>query len=323
MNEVPPIEITSSERDPMAARLRHAYREHLSIPAAVQPQLADALRETLRRPGNLVRAELAFQVALVYGLHEAPAEHLSTALEYFHTASLLFDDLPSMDDAVHRRGALCIHQIYGEGTAILSALALVNRAYALIWSAMQDLSTPVRRQASEYLECYLGLNGILDGQSRDLHFASSEAEPSTSQQIALEKTSSLIRLPLVLPAIMGGASAQECNLLHRLAKLWGLGYQALDDLKDVLREQHHTGKTTGRDELLARPNVALELGIEATVSRLHRLAELSGQVISRLTAIRPALLFLQKVSARFDAELQTTMEDSLTLQHAEGVPCSS
>ena len=318
------IKTKSSEVcDPLLARLRLSYRQRLPIPATVQPELAGVLRETLRRPGNLVRAELAYRVALVYGLNEEAGEQLATALEYFHTASLIFDDLPSMDDATHRRGAICIHQTFGEGTAILGALALINRAYALIWAAMQDLATPVRKRASAYLECYLGLSGVLDGQSRDLHFASAGGRPGVSQQIALEKTSSLIRLPLVLPALMGGASSAETNLLHRLAKLWGLGYQALDDLKDVLRQEHQTGKTTGRDELLVRPNVALELGIAVTVKRLQRLAGLAEWVITRLTQIRPALTFLSTISARFDDELRTTVEDSLLSANLEDSPCSS
>ena len=168
----------------LLARLRQAYRDHLPLPDGAEPHLAGALRETLRRPGNLVRAELAFQVARVYGIEEAGAEQLSVALEYFHTASLLFDDLPSMDDATHRRGAVCIHHLFGEGTAVLSALALINRAYALAWAAMGDRPAANRQAAAQHLERYLGLNGILDGQSRDIHYGARRPLPEAHRRSA-------------------------------------------------------------------------------------------------------------------------------------------
>ena len=64
------------------------------------------------------------------------AKDLAIALEYFHTASLLFDDLPCMDNASERRGVPCVHLAFGEAGAILAALALINRAYALSWRAV-------------------------------------------------------------------------------------------------------------------------------------------------------------------------------------------
>ena len=54
----------------------------------------------------------------------ARAKDLAIALEYFHTASLVFDDLPCMDNALERRGVPCVHFAFGEAGAILTALAL-------------------------------------------------------------------------------------------------------------------------------------------------------------------------------------------------------
>ena len=288
-------------------RLQRAFREHMSVQQGVEPNLRGALIETLSRPGSLFRAELAFGIATVYGLPSTSAEQLAIALEYFHTASLLFDDLPSMDDAIDRRGSVCIHHLYGEGTTILAALALINRAYALVWKVMQTARPQHAAEASAYLERYLGLSGILDGQSRDIHFGVTAASAGASQQIALEKTASLIRLPLVLPAILGGAPQVQRHLLHRLAQFWGLGYQAFDDLKDVLKESSETGKTTRRDELLHRPNVALELGTPEAIARHHRLSAIAKKHIRRLQQLNPQLSLLTEVSDRFDAETRTTL----------------
>ena len=85
------------------------------------------------------------------------------------------------------------------------------------------------------------------------------------------KTVSLIRLTLVLPGILGGAAPDELQLLDRIAVCWGLTYQIVDDLKDVLHTSAESGKTHSRDVSLGRPNIALAIGIPAAVQRLSRL----------------------------------------------------
>ncbi len=299
---------TQEEQGERRTRLRDAYRDGLQLPSGTELHLAAALHDTLHHPGGLVRADLAFRMAAAYGLASEQADRLAISLEYFHTASLVFDDLPAMDDATHRRGNLCLHRVYGESTAILSALALINRAYALFWRAIQDQPARERSAASAFLENFLGLQGLLDGQSRDLHFGNPDGPADSAQNVALEKTASLIRLPLVLPALLGGARLEEQRLLNRLAALWGLAYQALDDLKDVLQGQDITGKTTGRDQQLQRPNVALELGLEPAMARLQRLAGLADRTLSRLQRLRPALGFLAEIATRLDQETRTLLQ---------------
>ena len=60
------------------------------------------------------------------------------AVEMVHTASLILDDLPSMDDARSRRGRPACHVAHGEATAILAAFALLNRAYEILAEGWPD-----------------------------------------------------------------------------------------------------------------------------------------------------------------------------------------
>ena len=105
----------------MRSSLRRAFHAGLVLPHGTEAHLAGALHHTLEHPGSMVRAELAFRIASSFGMSEERAENLAIAIEYFHTASLLFDDLPAMDDAELRRGVPCAHHVYGEGAAILAA----------------------------------------------------------------------------------------------------------------------------------------------------------------------------------------------------------
>src|SRR5665213_2663032 len=129
-----------------------AFSSGLALPATLDPNFEDALRHVLSNAGSLVRPRLVFQMATAYGLEDACAQDLAVALEYFHTASLLFDDLPCMDDAMERRGAPCTHLVFGEDGAILTALALINRAYALTWRAVSGAPRARQRPAMEFIE---------------------------------------------------------------------------------------------------------------------------------------------------------------------------
>jgi len=296
----------------MRSRLRRTFQSALPLPHGTESHLAGALRDTLQHPGSMVRAELAYRVGCSFSMSEERAENLAIAIEYFHTASLLFDDLPSMDDASLRRGMPCAHQIHGEGAAILAALALINRAYSLVWKAVAGLPPEVQASALCYLERHLGIAGLLNGQSQDLHYSRLAHPQREPQSIAMGKTVSLIRLALVMPAIVAQARREEINLLERLAVLWGLSYQTLDDLKDVLYTEQGHGKTTARDAYLDRPNIALTMGIPESFDRIERLMNLASRTMTRLARRRGPLAFLREVRVQFNKEITALSEASLT-----------
>jgi geranylgeranyl pyrophosphate synthase len=296
-----PVETLTSQLSILP--LEDLFRTGLQLPATLDPHFEEALRLVLDNPGSLVRPRMVFQVATAYGLDAVPARELAIALEYFHTASLLFDDLPCMDNASERRGVPCVHVAYGDAGAILTALALINRAYALIWRAVSGASPQVQSRALAYIEQCLGLDGLLNGQSLDLHYATLPHTRETTERIARGKTVSLIRLTLVLPAMLGGASGREVQLLERIALYWGLGYQMVDDLKDVLENAAEAGKTVARDLLLDRPNAASAMGIPGAVARLTRFIHLGDRTLHRLLQSRLGLSFLGRLRSDLEEEL--------------------
>lgn len=288
--------------DVQRIRLQQAFKDYLPLPVTLEPHLKEALERVLQNPGSLIRPEIILEVALGYQLPEEIAMKMAIGLEYFHTASLLFDDLPAMDDAVERRGTPCVHVEFGDAGAILAALALVNRAYALTWKAVSAALPETRSRALEYVERHLGVDGLLNGQSMDLHYASSPHGRETPDRTAIGKTVSLVRLTLVLPAMVAGASELELKLLDRIALFWGLSYQIVDDLKDVLQTSGESGKTPSRDASLGRPNIALVLGVEDAAGRLRRLIGLGDRTLERLVKLRPGIRFLRNLRVKLDEE---------------------
>ena len=258
---------------------------------------------------------------MAYGLDAGHGKDLAMALEYFHTASLVFDDLPCMDNATQRRGAPCVHLAFGEAGAILAALALINRAYALSWQAVSGSLPGRQSQALAYLEQCLGVAGLLNGQSLDLQYGSLAHNRETTERIARGKTVSLVRLTLVMPAILGGASAREIQLQERISLYWGLAYQVLDDLKDILQSAAETGNTGARDALLDRPNLASAIGVSAAVDRLRRFLALGDRTLARLLEARPGLAFLGILRGALQEEL-VQVNRKVSEGKEGGRPCS-
>ncbi len=298
--------------------LRNIFTGSFPLPADTEPHLRASLEHVLHNPGSLIRPQIVARMFAAYGLPDAHAAELGIALEYFHTASLLFDDLPSMDDAVERRGLPATHVEFGEAGAILSALALINRAYALTWKSVAGCSAHAadrQAEALDYVERYLGVGGLLNGQSMDLNYSSlrlknQRKDHRLTEAIALGKTVSLIRLTLVLPGILGAASPRELQLLDRVALSWGLTYQIVDDLKDVLHTSEKSGKTVSRDLSMGRPNIALAIGIPAAVHRLTRLIAIGDRTLQRLVSLRPGVAFLQQLRVQLDGEANEIIDQA-------------
>jgi geranylgeranyl diphosphate synthase, type II len=278
------------------------FRSRLPVRSGIERHLNGVLNDTLSHPGSLARAQLAFSIMKSFGCDEFVARDVGIAIEYFHTASLLFDDLPCMDNASMRRGYACPHTVHGESATILGALSLITQAYGLLWSALNTLPIENRAAASALVNECLGVNGILNGQSFDLNFAESGRKKEDVLRIAEGKTVTLIRLTLLLPALMNGVDATTRETIEHLAASWGLAYQILDDFKDSLMSASETGKTTARDGQLDHPNLPHAMGAVEAARILGEKLDQSRAGIVLLHRCLPGLAVLDRLQATLEEE---------------------
>jgi geranylgeranyl diphosphate synthase type II len=264
------------------ALMVEAYRNGMGSLASVERRLASALQDILAAPGSLGRAIVAYQMGQEMGLSAESSRSLACGIEYLHTASLLFDDLPAMDDARLRRGMPCVHVTHGESVAMLAALALINRAYSLIWRVAAKARTAEKfQQAAALIDQSLGVHGLVGGQALDLKGWREQQDASEVTEVARRKTATLLRLPILLPAIIGNGTQREIQLLDRLGTIRGLSYQVVDDLKDMMPSAH-SGKTSGRDSIMGRPNIVAAEGFQAGLQRLRKLLRIGDALQSSL-----------------------------------------
>lgn len=262
--------------------------------------LASVVVGAVSNTGSLKRATLAFLTGKSLGAGAAATENFACAVEYFHVASLLLDDLPCMDNAAVRRGVSCAHRTHGEAPTVLGALALINKAYALIWSAAAGLPRLRQEAVVRCVEECLGAKGVIGGQALDLAFSGTARSPREVGRAAIGKTVAMLRLALELPAIAAMASPSEFAGVRRLSVYWGLLYQAADDFADV-GLAGSTGKSGGRDALLDRPNLVIRSGVETARARMTRWSALAENEIAKLSRMNPGWAFLRGVHASMPA----------------------
>jgi geranylgeranyl diphosphate synthase type II len=182
---------------------------------------------------------------------------IACAIEFLHTSSLILDDLPAMDDARLRRGRAALHLIYGEGAALLAALALLNKAYALLAMGAEGRA---ERLIAEAARC-IGPDGMIGGQAADLDIRASRGNSHALASRQL-KTTALARLTIIAGAIADGADELDVAALARCGECLGAAYQICDDLLDELGESATIGKNVGQDARHLRPTFTTQFGAE-------------------------------------------------------------
>lgn len=200
-------------------------------PAVVGEQFNDALSYALFPGGKRLRPVLTLLGAELLGGDRRDVMPAAAAVEFIHTCSLIFDDLPCMDDAVERRGRDALHRRYGQSLAMLVALALLNTSYSLVFegTCAANSKRAIRAHA-ELVEC-IGTSGMVTGQTVDL--ARSVAGREGFDAVRNLKTSALIRLALRVGAVLSGADNRQLTILTRFSDLLGQAYQISDDVLDL------------------------------------------------------------------------------------------
>jgi geranylgeranyl diphosphate synthase type II len=217
------------------SQIEHALREYLPLaPPKIETGFNEAVEYALFSGGKRLRPVLTLLGAELFGGRVEIMMPAACAVEFIHTSSLIFDDLPCMDNAAERRGVTSLHEKFGEGLAVLVAIGFLNASYGLIFVNHANLPERAIAAHAEIVEC-VGASGMLGGQSIDLALAKGAGDVSSYENESVRnlKTSALMRLCLRVGAILAGANYIELASLSRFAELLGDAYQLSDDLIDL------------------------------------------------------------------------------------------
>jgi geranylgeranyl pyrophosphate synthase len=250
--------------------LEAALSGNLPDPVRGAERLADAARSAVLSPGKRVRPLVALAAGEIVRAKPAASLAVPVAVEYVHAASLVLDDLPSMDNASRRRGKPALHLEYGVATAELAAVTLLSRAFEVV-ARSEAIPSAVRARIVGELAAAVGAAGCCGGQAADL-----AAEPTTLalddlESIHARKTGALFVAAVRGGALAGGASDGALEAFTAYARNLGLAFQITDDLLDLEGDPARLGKDTRRDG--HRANFAAVLGPGSSRELVRELLE--------------------------------------------------
>lgn len=206
--------------------------------------LKDACEYALLNGGKRFRPTLVFMVAEALN-QQADVSHAALAIEYFHTASLVADDLPCMDDDDERRNKPTVHKLYGEAIALLTSYALIAEGYGAIAACLAPFTQTFPEKAAEGAQIVVmalenatyntGLSGATGGQFLDI--LPPDLSEATLREVIHKKTTSLFEIAFVFGWLFGGGNPKELPLVKRCASHFGMAFQVADDLGDVEQDQ--------------------------------------------------------------------------------------
>ena len=253
--------------------------------------IIDASNYILEGDGKRLRPIMAWVMGVnEFGLNTSAIIPLLKSLEYMHTASLIFDDLPSQDNSSVRRGRPTLHKVYNIAIAELTGLFLTQKAIEEQASLEQFDSTTVLnliRYSAKMTE------NMCKGQAIDLD---SKGKQLTLEQLNLMcfyKTGIAFEASLIMPAILANAEELEMKALKKFALHAGIAFQIKDDLLDVEGDFDLLGKPTGRDADNNNSTFVSILGLEGAKKEMwehYCLAMEALQEVPRKTSFLKHLL---------------------------------
>jgi len=227
--------------NPHFERVGKALKEFL--PADSPQVVLDAMGYTLLAPSKRVRGVLVCLAADLCG-NASRALPVACAIEAVHAASLMLDDLPSMDNAPLRRGRPSSHTTYGEAVTILAAFALLNQAFAHI---AKSYEAAMAQRLTQLLTGAVGLDGLVGGQAEDVLATERALSFETLERIHRRKTGMLFSAAAAAGVVTANGSSSDLAALTAYAKNLGLAFQIVDDLLDVTGTTAETGKAVRAD----------------------------------------------------------------------------
>ncbi|HEY5645356.1 MAG TPA: polyprenyl synthetase family protein [Pseudomonadales bacterium] len=214
--------------------------------AGSAPRLKRSMRYSLLDGGKRLRPLITVLTAEALGGDAEDAVDAACAIEMVHTASLVIDDLPCMDDASQRRGKPANHIAHGEDIAILGAISLISDAFGLI-ARDRRLKPDVKNDLVASLSTAIGAEGLCAGQERDLRDLAERSDAESLAQLQYQKTGALFVACLEAGARIAGLTREALNPLRAFGTHAGLAFQILDDLLDAVGTTTATGKDRQAD----------------------------------------------------------------------------
>ncbi len=193
-------------------------------------------REWLGRAGKRWRPFLtvaAHQALAGSGSTAIPDDlrKVAVAVECFHKASLIHDDIE--DEDTQRYGEKTLHEEYGVAVALNVGDLLIGEGYRLLAAC----NVSAEQRAQMLAVAAQGMRQLCRGQGAELIWARSPAPLKSTEVLDIfrKKTAPAFEVALRIGALYAGVAAHEevSDVIGRYSEALGIAYQIRDDLSDL------------------------------------------------------------------------------------------
>ncbi|MFM7863843.1 MAG: polyprenyl synthetase family protein [Planctomycetaceae bacterium] len=184
---------------------------------------------------------------------------VAMAIEAFHKASLVHDDI--QDDDQYRYGRQTLHRQHGSGQAINIGDYLIGLGYRLIHGAADKHPAAALDVLNSMSTAHLRL---CDGQGAEMAFQQSpdwNLSPLDALQIYALKTSPAFEAALYSGLRLADHPMARTELVSQFCRHVGIAFQVLNDLKDWQGDTDNK-LVAGQDAAALRPTVLLALALK-------------------------------------------------------------
>ena len=205
--------------------------------AAEDPYLTEIAGHLISAGGKRLRPVLAMAAAAAGGA--AVTDDVVTggvSVELVHIGSLYHDDV--MDDAETRRGVPSVNAKWGNLVAILSGDFLLARA--------SELAASLGTEVAALLAATIGR--LCEGQVGELKTAFSAERSEAAYYGSINgKTASLLATAARVGGIVSGLPRNQVDALTTYGDNFGMAFQLIDDILDLVATDEELGKPSGND----------------------------------------------------------------------------
>lgn len=189
-----------------------------------------------------------------------PVHAMALAIEAFHKASLVHDDIE--DDDAFRYGRPALHRQYGTATAINVGDYLIGLGYRLV--AEQRAALPAEVVADLLSQFVTAHTKLCEGQGAELIWRDARKKrltPLDALKIYALKTAPAFEAALTVGIRLAGPIEPYREAAARFSRHLGVAYQIVNDLDDWDAAEPNQ-RRGGTDLLGGRPTVLWALAVE-------------------------------------------------------------
>ncbi len=195
-------------------------------------------------------------------------KRIALAIEAFHKASLVHDDIE--DDDSLRYGKLALHQKYGAPTAINVGDYLIGLGYRLVTGQREALGVGV---VGDILATFASAHTKLcEGQGAELVWRDARDKrlaPLDALAIYALKTGPAFEAALLAGIHLAGPVEPYRDVVAKFSRHFGVAYQILNDLEDW-QDTEPESRRRGADVLGGRPTMLWALAMQRLAEKQRR-----------------------------------------------------